>query len=136
MRNLLLPLIAFLTLPLFGMSQDWEMVSKEGDIVIEQRTEQCTNDYGTVYEYVFLRFTNFSSTEVHLNFQLPVWLDGVRKPNLADGETEKSITIPASGSVEGDCSGKLGTLRLYSKLISMEGGSEMTSFAIESITLH
>jgi len=115
----------------------WQIYHETSNFRIEYNREDCDPSSGLDQEVIHFRFTNLSSNDIVLDWQLDLYYDGECK-TCGVGEYLRNVTIPANQVIETDCeNGPNAQYRLFSKFIdpAYSGGARLTAFQLNNLSL-
>lgn len=105
----------------FSYSQQWEVLNESDSYIIEQQHIVCKSSQGFDYDYVVIKYTNLTNSEIDLAFDMEVWYGDVCS-SCNDADNEKHglslITIPANSSVQGDCNSSNKKMKVFDHSIT------------------
>lgn len=112
------------------LSQDWSLLTTKDGVEVYLKQEKCDVGAPDAFTYAFIRLVNTNTTEKSIEFNFQTIFDN-RCYGCGDTrETKHMLAVPASTSVEGESTMKIGELALL-----INNPYQLESGTLESINL-
>jgi len=118
-------------------SSAWYLYLDNPDVKIELKRADCAINTGLDQQYIFVRLTNRTQSNITLNWEMDMFYNDDCL-TCGVGEYEWNYTLEPSQVVEGECTLDADKrLRLFSKFIdpNYTNNSELTGFKFSNLTL-
>lgn|SRR3989338_1100142 len=117
-------------------SEEWKIIHEENGVKFFGKEIYCTNDSEEKPSfYAFLKIENTNSQEVRLIYTLAMEFEEGCSGCDLDSEFGTTITIPAQGTVEADCSLSQPSLYRIIRNLNLPGGWEYQSMKIVNLII-
>jgi hypothetical protein len=106
--------------PIIERSTDWVLYQEANGVQQYYKFMEChIPNEGYHREHVLIKLVNTTNIEKQVDWDMVIYYgEKIVNPNGDNPEQHRSVTVPANGSVEGEC--KMGdkTLRIFSKFLN------------------
>jgi hypothetical protein len=135
--KLILSAFTLLVLSSFSLKVNKTALFSNSKVTIEGITQGCNDaKNGINKEFIFLNFTNKTSKAITVTYYTELFYNGTCYTcNSKEEEYIFTITVPANGSVSGDCSNKSQKLAIFSKMLDGVKASELTNYSIKNVVV-
>ncbi|MFH0894005.1 MAG: hypothetical protein V2A54_06185 [Bacteroidota bacterium] len=130
-----------LLLPFSLMAQDTEWTKyceKEGVNVFYRLSDCNIPEEGIYRQYYMLKFENTNSYKVKVQWNIELWYNNKCETcnDPENIEYKSQLDIPASSTIQGECSTKFKKeLKVFSKLLKFPGSKVLTRFELNKISV-
>ena len=143
-RSALVVLLLTLTSSLFAQEKDmvradaWTELTSQDGISIEYQFVDCDLERNIKHEWVLLRVTNTTSVAKEVSYDFHLWYNDKCTTCDKEDEYHQTITVPANGSLEGQCSfSDDRALHIISRMLNVPGSKdELTRFELANLTIN
>jgi len=112
------------------LSQDWSLLTTKDGVEVYLKQEKCDVGAPDAFTYAFIRLVNTNTTEKSVEFNFQMIFDNECYGCGDTRETKHMLAVPASTSVEGESTMKIGELALL-----INNPYQLNSGTLESINL-
>jgi hypothetical protein len=115
----------------------WNQLLNVNGITIDYSKGKCEgNSNGIDKEEIYLQFTNSNATAMTIDWEYDLtYVNNTHNLEGASPEFQKSITIPANSSLNGQCKDKNNDLKFLVQFIGFESDVLLTDFNIKNIKI-
>lgn len=113
-----------------NLNKDWTLVTTQNDVEVYIRKEKCDVGAPDLFTYAHIRLVNLNTSEKTVEFNFQMHFDNGCVGCGDTRETKKMLAVPASTSVEGEGTFKIGELSLL-----INNPYQLDSGNLESIKL-
>jgi hypothetical protein len=112
------------------LSQDWSLLTTKDGVEVYLKQEKCDVGAPDAFTYAFIRLVNTNTTEKSVEFNFQIIFDNECYGCGDTRESKHMLAVPASTSVEGESTMKIGELALL-----INNPYQLNSGTLESINL-
>lgn len=112
------------------LSQDWSLLTAKDGVEVYLKQEKCDVGAPDAFTYAFIRLVNTNTTEKSVEFNFQIIFDNECYGCGDTRESKHMLAVPASTSVEGESTMKIGELALL-----INNPYQLNSGTLESINL-
>jgi hypothetical protein len=112
------------------LSAEWTLLTTKDGVEVYLRQEKCDVGANDLFSYAFIRLVNTNPTEKSVEFNFQMKFDNRCYGCDDTRETKHNLAIPASTTVEGESSFKIGELALL-----INNPYQLESGVLESINM-
>ncbi len=137
MKKCLVVLFCFFVLSGIAQVEDeWTIFNTENGVEFFMKYADCYPKDIPSQEGVIIKIVNTNNFQVEVSWDLRIWYDEEEHTqNIRDEENHIVVSIPKKGIINGSCENPQGSLYIFKKFIIFSGGSEMTHFDFDSISV-
>ncbi len=137
MKNILLFFFVFVVSYSFGQSTDRSPYYSENGVEVYLNFRDCISpERGTAKQYLFIEINNNSAVDIKISFNKEIWYDSVCQTcNSSSLEYKINLEVPANGKIKGDCDSKSKSLKIFSKMLNLEGVRQLTKYELKNISI-
>lgn len=121
----------------FGQSFNKSLYFSENGISIYFISTDCIKpEKGTAIQYLFIEVENTTSSAINISFNKEMWYDNVCQTcNANSNEYKIDIQVPANSKIEGNCDAQNKSLRIFSKMLNLDGVRQLTKYELKNIKI-
>ncbi|MFT6244089.1 MAG: hypothetical protein ACJA0U_002061 [Salibacteraceae bacterium] len=112
------------------LSQDWSLLTTKDGVEVYLKQEKCDVGAPDAFTYAFIRLVNTNTAEKSVEFNFQMIFDNNCYGCGDTRETKHMLAVPASTSVEGESTMKIGELALL-----INNPYQLESGTLESINM-
>ncbi len=137
MKNTLFFLFVCSSLFSYSQSLNKTPYYSANGVTINVTSTNCINQKeGTAIQYLYIEINNLTASKIKLSFKKEVWYNNVcQNCNNNDVEFNTTIIIPAKSKVVGNCDDKDTSLRIFSKMLNLDGVRKLTKYELKNIKI-
>jgi hypothetical protein len=137
MKLIILILTVGFTLNVFSQSTNKNVYFSENGVDIYLHFADCISpEKGTAMQYLFIEINNSTTSEIKISLDKEIWYDNVCQTcNSNSSEYKIDLKIPANNSIKGDCDSKNKSLRIFSKMLTLDNVRQLTKYELKNIKI-